>query len=72
VAIGGDRHRGDAGPAREIILAAGTPARSGIPYLVPELVLLLKAESPRPNDHSGFDGVLPLLSQQRREFLAGG
>lgn len=41
----------------------------GIPYLVPELVLLFKAKSPRPKDHADFDRVLPLLSQERRDFL---
>ncbi|MGV9760284.1 nucleotidyltransferase domain-containing protein [Streptomyces tricolor] len=43
----------------------------GIPYLVPELVLLFKAKEPRPEDHADFDGVLPLLSQARRDVLGG-
>ncbi|MFD4597217.1 nucleotidyltransferase domain-containing protein [Streptomyces sp. NPDC058464] len=43
----------------------------GIPYLVPELVLLFKAKDPRPKDQADFDGVLPLLSQARREALGG-
>ncbi|MFG3296381.1 nucleotidyltransferase domain-containing protein [Streptomyces sp. NPDC048179] len=43
----------------------------GIPYLVPELVLLFKAKEPRPKDHADFDGVLPLLGQTRREALSG-
>lgn len=43
----------------------------GIPYLVPELVLLFKAESPRPKDRCDFDAVLPLLSQERRDVLGG-
>ncbi|MGY4981543.1 nucleotidyltransferase domain-containing protein [Streptomyces sp. 900105755] len=41
----------------------------GIPYLVPELVLLFKAKEPRPKDHADFDGVLPLLSRARRDAL---
>jgi hypothetical protein len=43
----------------------------GIPYLVPELVLLFKAKAPRPKDQTDFDGILPLLSQTRREVLTG-
>ncbi|MGW1208092.1 nucleotidyltransferase domain-containing protein [Streptomyces sp. NPDC002499] len=43
---------------------------SGIPYLVPELVLLFKAKAPRPKDETDFDGVLPLLSRTRRETLS--
>ncbi|MFF7594709.1 nucleotidyltransferase domain-containing protein [Streptomyces mirabilis] len=42
-----------------------------IPYLVPELVLLFKAKTTRPKDHADFDGVLPLLSQARRDVLSG-
>jgi hypothetical protein len=41
----------------------------GIPYLVPELVLLFKAKDPRAKDHADFDAVLPLLSQVRRDVL---
>ncbi len=43
----------------------------GIPYLVPELVLLFKAKAARPKDHADFDGVLPLLSQARCDVLSG-
>ncbi|MFB7666446.1 nucleotidyltransferase domain-containing protein [Kitasatospora sp. NPDC056138] len=43
----------------------------GIPYLVPELVLLFKAKAPRPKDQADFDGVLPLLGRARREVLRG-
>ncbi|MET7680402.1 hypothetical protein [Streptomyces sp. NPDC005423] len=42
----------------------------GIPYLVPELVLLFKAKAPRPKDQADFEGVLPLLSRARRVLLA--
>ncbi|MFJ8490587.1 nucleotidyltransferase domain-containing protein [Streptomyces sp. NPDC094038] len=41
----------------------------GIPYLVPELVLLFKAKEPRPKDQEDFDGVLPLLGPARRDVL---
>jgi hypothetical protein len=41
----------------------------GIPYLMPELVLLFKAKDTRPKDHADFQGILPLLSRQRRESL---
>ncbi|MEY2245993.1 hypothetical protein AB8A21_24205 [Streptomyces sp. BF23-18] len=43
----------------------------GIPYLVPELVLLFKAKAPRPKDQADFKGVLPLLDQPRRSLLRG-
>lgn len=44
---------------------------NGIPYLMPELVLLFKAKATRPKDQADFDGVLPLLSQARRDVLSG-
>ncbi|MEB8338449.1 nucleotidyltransferase domain-containing protein [Streptomyces endophyticus] len=43
----------------------------GIPYLVPELVLLFKAKAPRPKDQADFDAALPLLGQARRDALSG-
>ncbi|MFE6098303.1 nucleotidyltransferase domain-containing protein [Streptomyces massasporeus] len=43
----------------------------GIPHLVPELVLLFKAKTPRPKDQADFEGVLPLLDQPRRNLLRG-
>ncbi|MGW7416410.1 nucleotidyltransferase domain-containing protein [Streptomyces sp. NPDC054863] len=43
----------------------------GIPYLVPELVLLFKAKALRSKDQADFDGVLPLLGRARREALSG-
>ncbi|KOV83255.1 hypothetical protein [Nocardia sp. NRRL S-836] len=43
----------------------------GIPYLVPELVLLFKAKATRPKDEQDFAGVLPLLGARRRAVLAG-
>jgi hypothetical protein len=41
----------------------------GIPYLAPEIVLLFKAKNPREKDESDFQGVLPLLKQERRRWL---
>ncbi|MFE7929233.1 nucleotidyltransferase domain-containing protein [Streptomyces sp. NPDC057456] len=41
----------------------------GIPYLVPELVLLFKAKATRPKDQADFDGTLPLLGRARRDRL---
>ncbi|MEU9279981.1 hypothetical protein [Streptomyces sp. NPDC048341] len=43
----------------------------GVPYLMPELVLLFKAKATRPKDQADFDGVLPLLGQGRRDVLSG-
>ncbi|MEV6195679.1 hypothetical protein AB0M19_25125 [Streptomyces sp. NPDC051920] len=43
----------------------------GIPYLVPELVLLFKAKTSRPKDQADFDGTLPLLGRARRVRLSG-
>ncbi|MGA5819921.1 nucleotidyltransferase domain-containing protein [Kitasatospora sp. NPDC094028] len=43
----------------------------GIPYLVPEVVLLFKAKAPRLKDHADFEGALPLLSRTRKEVLSG-
>ncbi|BEL04637.1 hypothetical protein Q0Z83_028280 [Actinoplanes sichuanensis] len=43
----------------------------GLPYLVPELVLLFKAKNPRPKDQADFDGTVPLMTPQQRATLAG-
>ena len=45
-------------------------SRGGVPYLVPEIVLLFKAKHDRPKDNADFAGVLPLLSSARRAWLA--
>ncbi|MFF2008586.1 nucleotidyltransferase domain-containing protein [Streptomyces sp. NPDC058195] len=42
----------------------------GIPYLLPELVLLFKAKAARPKDQADFHGVLPLLDRARRHRLS--
>lgn len=41
----------------------------GIPYLVPEIVLLFKAHNPRDKDETDFTAVLPLLDGTRRQWL---
>ncbi|MFG2446419.1 nucleotidyltransferase domain-containing protein [Nocardia fluminea] len=38
---------------------------NGIPYVVPEVVLLFKAKANRPKDHADFRRVLPLLPEDR-------
>ena len=43
----------------------------GVPYLVPEIVLLFKAKHSRPKDDADFAGTLPLLSPERRAWLRG-
>lgn len=43
----------------------------GVPYLVPEIVLLFKAKHVREKDAADFDGVLPLLTAAQRAWLDG-
>src|SRR5215471_16505007 len=47
---------------------ARTPG--GIPYVVPEIVLLFKARHDRAKDRADFAGLLPLLGADRRAWLA--
>ncbi len=42
----------------------------GIPYLVPELVLLFKAKHARPKDQADFDQTVPRLTRGQRSALA--
>lgn len=42
----------------------------GIPYLRPEIVLLLKAKHRRPKDEADLDACLPLLDGAARAWLA--
>ena len=42
----------------------------GVPYLMPEIVLLFKAKHDRPKDQADFTGVLPMLSPARQAWLA--
>jgi hypothetical protein len=53
-------------PYDQIVLTS--PA--GVPYLVPEIVLLFKAKHERPKDQADFAGALPLLDPTRRAWLA--
>jgi hypothetical protein len=43
----------------------------GIPYERPEVVLLFKAKHARPKDEADLAAVLPQLSGERRQLLAG-
>jgi hypothetical protein len=49
------------------VLLAST---EGVPYPVPEVVLLFKAKHDRPKDDADFAGVLPLLDPARQAWLA--
>ena len=42
----------------------------GVPYVVPEIVLLFKAKAARPKDEADLDAVLPHLSAPARTWLA--
>lgn len=48
----------------------GKVTANGVPYLVPEVVLLYKAKDPRPNDEADFDAALPKLGIGARCWLA--
>jgi hypothetical protein len=50
--------------------AAVSMTMDGIPYLQPEIVLLLKAKYLRPKDEVDFAATLPLLNAARRRWLA--
>jgi hypothetical protein len=45
-------------------------SRDGIPYLVPELVLLFKAKNPRSKDQADFDATVPHMTAAQRETFA--
>ncbi|KIF78001.1 hypothetical protein QR77_37620 [Streptomyces sp. 150FB] len=45
-------------------------AEDGIPYLVPELVLLFKAKHARRKDQRDFDTTVPHMTRVQRETLA--
>ncbi|MFJ3026722.1 nucleotidyltransferase domain-containing protein [Streptomyces tendae] len=45
--------------------------QDGIPYLVPELVLLFKAQHPRRKDQQDFEATVPHMTSTQRETLAG-
>ncbi len=47
----------------------GMQAASGVPILVPEIVLLYKAKNPSAKDLADFDLACPRLDEGRREWL---
>lgn len=54
-------------PHAELILRTA----DGIPYVVPEVVLLFKAKARRAKDESDFRRALPALNEARRSRLSG-
>lgn len=52
-------------PFGEVVLSTD----DGIPFLSPEIQLLYKAKDPAPKDDADFLIVLPLLDDDRREWL---
>ena len=52
-------------PFDEVILRTD----DGIPYGAPEVILLYKAKHAREKDEADFEGVLPLLTPDRRAWL---
>lgn len=44
--------------------------KDGIPYLVPELVLLFKAKHARRKDQADFEATIPHMTSAQRETLA--
>jgi len=55
---------------RRRISLVGSVSGGGIPYVVPEIQLLYKAEQIRPKDEIDFAAVLPVLAPAQREWLA--
>ena len=53
------------------VAALGCVTAEGIPYLAPEIQLLYKAKGLRPKDEADFTKVLPMLGEERREWLRG-
>jgi hypothetical protein len=59
-------------PAIRRPLREATGVTAGrIPYLRPEIVLLLKAKAARPKDEADLDAFLPRLDATARRWLAG-
>lgn len=56
---------------RRPIHELGVMSAEGVPYLSPEVQLHYKARTPRPKDEADFTAVLPLLTDERRDWLAG-
>jgi hypothetical protein len=47
----------------------GGTTPDGIPFLVPEIVLLYKGKNVRPNDEKDFETALPALDPEQRSWL---
>lgn len=52
------------------LVQIGRITSDGIPYLVPEIVLLDKAKNVRPNDEKDLEAVLPALGADGRSWLS--
>lgn len=48
----------------------GWTGADGVPYLRPEIVLLMKAKHDQPKDRADLDAALPLLGGAARDWLA--
>lgn len=62
------RFRRNPAVARPLV-EVGLRSADGIPFLVPEVVLLYKAKAPRPRDEQDLAAVLPRLDAGRRGWL---
>jgi len=51
------------------LMSLGIQAASGVPFLVPEIVLLYKAKDPSAKDHADFELAGPRLAAGQREWL---
>ncbi|MFC8080143.1 nucleotidyltransferase domain-containing protein [Streptomyces sp. NPDC057307] len=59
------------GDIRRPVHELGMTSADGVPYLAPEVQLYYKAKAPRPKDEEDFTTTLPLLTDDRRDWLAG-
>jgi len=53
------------------LVQIGRTTSDGIPYLVPEIVLLYKAKNVRENDEQDFETAMPTLSLEQRAWIRG-
>jgi len=60
-------HRGNRSLARP--LAAVTLTRGSVPFMAPEVVLLMKSQSDREKDTRDFEAALPVLGVEQRAWL---
>lgn len=61
-------HRGK-GRIRMPLAEIGLITEAGMPYLVPELVLLFKSRGNRPKDEADFQALAPTLEPERLRWL---